>query len=684
MGREDSTATLTSVTLPSPSAGPAIRVFTIVFAAYVAGAVASALAFGSTTASAFFPPGGITVAALLLTRRSLWPVIMAAVVGAELLVDRISGLNWAISAGFTLGNAVEALVGAALVFSCCGGTPDLRRTRDLSIYVFGAAVVGALCGGLIGGATKWWAFGVPLIQGVTQWFAGDAISVLVIGTSILLWSKQSHILRSRPLETAVILTAAAVLSVIGFITEIPPGTTVLPILAVAALRLGVLGTALTGVVVAAISNYLTGRHLGLLGTADTADPLKVAMAQCFVAVLVLTAMVIAQEVSKRTTAVLERDVERGERRRVESLSGLAQELSAALTPTDVGRALENRLPGDLGATAFDLGLRNHESLLEWVASMGDPDEPSVAAEVMQSGTPVVLDTDSGSLAGWPLFSADRVTGVLLVGFTGAQPLDSEQLTYISAVAAMVGEALARAQSYADEHARAAVLHAALHPASPATTAGIQYCVSYEPADIVHGLGGDFYDVMSLPDNRTYLAVGDIVGHGLQAVEDMAQLRGAGRTLAHRGQPPARVLADLNNFAEDVIRSEFATMVAAVYDHAARTLTYSSAGHPPAFLRKAGTGEVIQLDDATGSVLGPVKSATFTDGIIAVDPGDTLMMYTDGLVERPGLVVSAGIARAARLVAEWPAEELLDCQAITERLVPTPRSDDICVLVVRFD
>ncbi len=658
----------------------------MVFVAYLAGATASALAFSSTV-SAFFAPGGITVAALLLTRRRLWPVIVGALVAAELLVDRVSGLSWAISGGFALGNAAEAVVGAALVRTWCGGIPDLRRTRDLSLYVLGAAGVGALCGALIGGATKWWAFGVPPIQGMTQWFAGDAIAVLVVGTSILLWTKQSYILRSRPLETASILAGAAVLSVVGFMTDIPPGTTVLPILAIAAVRLGVLGTALTGVVVAAISNYLTGWHYGLLGKADTSDPLRVAMAQLFVIVLVLTAMVIAQEVSKRTSAVQERDVERGQRLRLESLSELAQQLAAALTPVDVGAALERSLPRELGATSLSLGLLGEDSgRLEWVA--GREDFPRTAADAaVRTAKPVVVDPaddDGCGYGAWPLFSGEKVIGVLLVGLSQPNPIDAEQLSYGSAVAALVGESLVRAQTYADEHARAAVLHSALHPASQLPPAGIEFGVCYEPADAVRGLGGDWYDVLPLPKNRTYFAVGDIVGHGLQAVEDMAALRSAARTLAHRGESPAEVLADLNDFTEDVVRSEFATMVVAVFDHTAGVLTYSSAGHPPAFVRKAETGRVLQLSEANGPLLGPLRAASYEDGVIRLDSGDVLVMYTDGLVERPGLAVSAGISRAEQVIAQLPEAALLDCEALVETLVPPPRSDDICVLAVRFD
>ncbi len=670
--------------------------FAVVFLAYAAGAVASAVAFGSTTASAFFFPAGITVAALLLTRRSLWPVIVGAIVLAELIVDRFSGLTWAVSAGFALGNAVEALVGAVLVAAWCGGTPDLRRTKHLAFYVLGAAGVGALCGGLIGGLTRSRAFGVPLGDAVTQWFAGDAISVLVVGTSILLWSKQSHILRSRPVETLAILAAAGPLAVVGFETTIPPGTTVLPILAVAALRLGVLGTALTGTVVAVIGNYLTGLHHGLIGGADTTDPIKVASAQIFVAVLVLSAMVIAQEVAKRTSAVRERDVERGERLRLESLADLGRQLTAALTPHDVARVLERSLPEDLGTTAFSLGLVSYDrSRLEWVAAVGDSppvatgssggpplSDPGIATQAVRSARPVMVTGESA--VAWPLFAGNGVTGVLLLGRAEPQPFDAEQFTYLSAVAVMVGEALVRAQSYSDEHARAAALHSALHPASRPLASGAEYCVAYEPADLVHGLGGDFYDVMPLPKDRTYVAVGDIVGHGLPAVEDMAQLRSAGRALAHRGQSPAQILADLNEFADDVLQSQFATMVVAVLDHAAGLLTYCSAGHPPAFLRRAQTGQVIKLADGNGPVLGPLRDPGYEDEVIRIDDGDTLVMYTDGLVERAGAPVSEGISRAQQVLAEWPEQRLLDCRAFADTLVPPPRSDDVCVLVVRFD
>ena len=153
---------------------------------------------------------------------------------------------------------------------------------------------------------------------------------------------------------------------------------------------------------------------------------------------------------------------------------------------------------------------------------------------------------------------------------------------------------------------------------------------------------------------------------------------------YRGQSPAEILTDLGRFTEDILASEFVTMVAAVFDQTARSLTYSSAGHPPAFLRRAATGLVTQLIEANGPVLGPMKSARYEDCTIDVSPRDVLMMYTDGLVERPGVVVTDGISHAAELVAALPAEALLDCKAVADHIAPPPRSDDVCVLTVRFD
>jgi serine phosphatase RsbU (regulator of sigma subunit) len=274
--------------------------------------------------------------------------------------------------------------------------------------------------------------------------------------------------------------------------------------------------------------------------------------------------------------------------------------------------------------------------------------------------------------------------VLLLVWSDPQPFDTAQRAYVSAVATMLGQALVRARIYSDEHARAAVLQSAVLPTSPVDTCGLDVAVTYEPA--AQGLGGDWYDIMPLPKGRSYLAVGDVVGHGLPAVEDMAQLRSAGRVLAHQGLPPAQLLAELNGFTRHASLGKFATMAVAILDPDEGVLSYSVAGHPPPFLRYAVDGEVVRLTDAHGPVLGPVHDATYTQGQVRVSPGDILVMYTDGLVERQGMDIEMGLARAQQMIAGWESGTSLSeyCEALQETLSPRPRSDDVCIIAVRFD
>lgn len=392
---------------------------------------------------------------------------------------------------------------------------------------------------------------------------------------------------------------------------------------------------------------------------------------------------------------------------LETLAGLAQRLFAALTPRDIAAALSEQVLDAAGASTLGLGLVHpgrHD--LDWIGVPGSPQEMSVApigqevsAEVLRSGRPAgaraATDDPSGvhwlpasgseSTVGWPLTAGGEPLGVLLLVWAEPQPLDTAGRSFISAVATMVSQALVRARIYSDEHARASVLQSAVLPASPAQTPGLEVCITYEPADASHGVGGDWYDVMPLPGGRVYLAVGDVVGHGLPAVQDMVQLRGAGRALAHHGSPPAKLLAQLNAFTLDASHGKFATMAVAIFDQNDGSLSYATAGHPPPLFRRSATGEVSRLSDAHGLVLGPVREATYTEGRLRAEPGDILVMYTDGLVEGIDANIESGIAGAERLVAAWnpDVEVSRNCGLLRERLSTRSGSDDVCAAVVRF-
>ena len=683
---------------------------------YLVGAVLSWQSFGAGLGPAFFPPAGVTVAAMLLTPRSRWPVIVAAIVAVELAVDLFYDVNVGAAAGFALANSVEPVIGASLVLAWCKRTPDLRARGDLAKFVAAACVAGPLVGGLIGGVVSAASNGTSWPIAVLHWWAGDGIGALVFGAPILLWPRQSHILRARFAETGLVVAVTAASALTAFWWQAPPTLLLLPVMAWAAFRLDVIGASLAGAVLALIVNYMTGSGHGLFEDLNLTAPAGLAVTQGFIAVIVLVGMLIAQEAGGRVAAVRQREAERRERDRVQTLAQLAQRLSAALTPSQIGDAVVTQLVNDAGAQAVALGLVTPNGLrLEWVSVAGYPqlahetfgggiplDDLTAATDAVLTGRPAVIGssaeyqvrypdyadmmslTGAEALINWPLTSGAKAIGVLAMMWTQPQPLDAAQLAYASAVATMVGQALVRAQVYADEHARAAVLQAAVLPTEPADIAELDLAVSYEPADAEHGLGGDWYDVMSLPKRRTYLAVGDVVGHGLPAVEDMAQLRSAGRAMALQGLPPVQLLAELNTFTAHASHGRFATMAVAVFDPLDCSLSYGLAGHPPALLRRARDGKVVRLADADGPVLGPIRDATYTEGQVRLEPGDILVMYTDGLVECRGRDIETGMAQAQRLLATWRPDIALTegCLQLMETLALPPRQDDVCVIAVR--
>ena len=688
-----------------------------VFLAYAVFAVFAWESFDATLGPAFFyPSAGITVAAFILSHRAVWPGIAGAVIVAELAVDALYGNPLGLSIAYAMSNVVEPLVGASLVLAWCGGRPDLRERRQFRAFIVGACLAGPVVGGLIGGTAKAIYGGFPWLPTAATWASGDALGALVVASPILLWTFQAHILRRRPWETAGLLALTAAVSGGTYWSAAPPSMLTLPVLALAAFRLDMLGTALAGAVAALVGNIMTTRGHGLFASYDVSPALQLWLTQAFVAIITVVAMLIAREAGARLRAVREREAERRERLRLESLSRLAHQLSAALSPDDIGRALQAQLLNDAGAGALTMGLLSADGRrLECVTMAGFPEavvtryatagmlmnQRGVATDVVRSGTPVEFHSfaayreaypDTGlvgaghgaeSIVGWPLSYGGEPFGVLVLLWPGPGPLDTSQRSYISAVATMVSQALVRAKIYADQHARAAVLRSLAQPVAQVGVVGLEYRALYRPADDVHGLGGDWYSVLALPDGRTYLAVGDVMGHGLSSVEDMAQLRSTGNAYAHRGMSPDQVLTDLNRFAVNQIRGEFATNLVAFFDPGDFTLTYSSAGHLPALLRRARTGEVIRLSEASGPILGPFEDSGYEQSTVPVGPGDVLVMYTDGLVEHHEDGLTAGIDNLEQVVTAWSAEALMDCEALAGVAAATPSPDDICLLVVKF-
>ncbi|MYT05439.1 PP2C family protein-serine/threonine phosphatase [Streptomyces sviceus] len=193
------------------------------------------------------------------------------------------------------------------------------------------------------------------------------------------------------------------------------------------------------------------------------------------------------------------------------------------------------------------------------------------------------------------------------------------------------------------------------------------------------IGGDWYDVLALPDGAVGLAIGDVMGHDVEAATLMGQLRSALHSLALEGAGPAQVLTRLDAYLQSLATDRFATCLYAVYDPHRHRLRYAASGHLPPLLIAADTA-YLELPPALPLGLG----STPVDREVAFPPGTGLLLYTDGLVENRALSLDDGLAALRRTCAALPAAARSDPQRITERaleLLNTPdRVDDDAALL----
>ncbi|HEY9368715.1 PP2C family protein-serine/threonine phosphatase [Streptomyces sp.] len=240
------------------------------------------------------------------------------------------------------------------------------------------------------------------------------------------------------------------------------------------------------------------------------------------------------------------------------------------------------------------------------------------------------------------------------------------------------------QSQARDREVALALQAAMLPA-PTPVGHHPVAVRYQPAAGALNVCGDWYDLVDLPGDRIAVAVGDVVGHGLEAACVMGQLRSALSAAARVADGPARALEALGLYARSVEGAESTTVVKTFIDWGAHTITYSSAGHPPPALLDP-DGTVTFLDQATDPPLGarpehvprPEDSRAFTDGA-------TLVLYTDGLIERRTEDIDTGLGRlAASLTRHGRAgpEDLADA-LLADLLPPDGATDDTALVVLRL-
>ena len=213
--------------------------------------------------------------------------------------------------------------------------------------------------------------------------------------------------------------------------------------------------------------------------------------------------------------------------------------------------------------------------------------------------------------------------------------------------------------------------------------GMSFAARYLPGSAGLDVGGDWYDVFTLPAGSTALAIGDIVGRGLRAAVTMGQLRTALRAYVLEDASPGRMIERLGRLTESLPEAGMATLMYALYQADAGVLRYVCAGHPPPLV-VGPDGATSFLEDGRRAPLG-VDTLSCHEGAVVLQPGTTLVLYTDGLVERPGVSLDDGLALLEKTVADrWSEEPDRLCDSIVEVMGGIPGgTDDVALLVVRL-
>jgi anti-anti-sigma factor len=240
----------------------------------------------------------------------------------------------------------------------------------------------------------------------------------------------------------------------------------------------------------------------------------------------------------------------------------------------------------------------------------------------------------------------------------------------------------RVGSLAREHRNAETLQRSLLPDRLPIIPGVEFASRYFPGGAGLEVGGDWYDVFTLPRGRLGLVIGDVVGRGLPAAAAMGQLRTALRAYAIETDSPAGVLQRLSRLVDKFEAAQMATLIYAVLDPDTRTLSFASAGHPPPLLIGP-DGLASYLMEGRSPPLGVSKAAQ-AEVTVTVRPGSTLVLYTDGLIERRRGSIDESM-EALRTAVEGHHGNLdsLCDDRVLQHPRPESRGDDVALLLVRL-
>ncbi|HEX2233106.1 MAG TPA: SpoIIE family protein phosphatase [Thermoleophilaceae bacterium] len=275
----------------------------------------------------------------------------------------------------------------------------------------------------------------------------------------------------------------------------------------------------------------------------------------------------------------------------------------------------------------------------------------------------------------------RRLGVIQVADKQEAEFTQEDESILLQLAQMASVALENARLYEHERDIAASLQRALLPARLPEISGVTHAVRYVAGGAGVEVGGDWYALIPRPNGSVGIAIGDVVGRGVRAASIMGQLRIALRAYALEFADPSVVLRRLARFAQTLPEDQMTTCVYVAIDPENGSLRFTNAGHPPPLIVKP-DGSVEYLEGARAMPLGVTADPEYEESDASLEPGSTVLLYTDGLVERRGESIDTGLERLRTVVADAPREPELLCDRLLEVLVDNAPGDDVALLAVR--
>lgn len=321
----------------------------------------------------------------------------------------------------------------------------------------------------------------------------------------------------------------------------------------------------------------------------------------------------------------------------------------------------------------------------------------LAARVMRDRKPIVVEQVSAddeladhplgaavsSLVAVPLLAGERPIGALEVGTLFGRRFSADEIDVLQLAADRAALAIERVSLFERQQTIAEELQRSLLPQSLPVVPGLVMAARYLPGGAGTRVGGDWYDTVPLPGGRVALVIGDVAGRGVDAAAMMGQLRSALRAYILEGSTPAQALERLNRFMLSLMWDSMATACVLLLEPATGRLTFANAGHPPPHVLSP-EGVARALSEPLAVPLGALDVVGFEEGTTELEPGATLVLYTDGVVEQRDELIDRGIQRLeTALVADGPTDPEPLCERVLRGTIGAGGSnDDVTLLVVQ--